>query len=84
MTLIRLSEAHIIGTVIAFILGVFILPLVISFSQKLGLYDKPDERKIHSHPIPRLGGISIWVCTILSFLSTVNEMFNSFLSLSVR
>ena len=45
MTVLRLSEAHIIGTVIAFILGVFILPLVISFSQKLGLYDKPDERK---------------------------------------
>ena len=71
MTVLRLSEAHIIGTVIAFILGVFILPLVISFSQKLGLYDKPDERKIHSHPIPRLGGISIWICTILSFLSLI-------------
>lgn len=71
MTVLRLSEAHIIGTVIAFILGVFLLPNVISFSQKLGLYDKPDERKIHSHPIPRLGGISIWVCTILSFLSLI-------------
>ncbi len=71
MTFVRLSEAHIIGTVIAFILGLFIMPLVISFSEKQGLMDKPNARKIHSHPIPRLGGVSIWVCTILSFVSLI-------------
>ena len=71
MTVLQLSEANIIGTVIAFILGIFIVPLVISFSEKQGLMDKPDERKIHSHPIPRLGGVSIWVCTILSFLALI-------------
>lgn len=71
MTVLQLSEANIIGTVIAFILGLFIVPLVISFSEKQGLLDKPNERKIHSHPIPRLGGISIWICTILSFVALI-------------
>ncbi len=71
MTLVKLSEAHIIGTVIAFISGLFIVPLVISFSEKQGLMDCPNERKIHSHPTPRLGGISIWVCTVLSFAALV-------------
>jgi len=71
MVFVRLSEAHIIGTVIAFILGLFLVPLVISFSEKQGLMDQPNERKIHSHPIPRLGGISIWVCTILSFIALI-------------
>lgn len=71
MTFVRLSEAHIIGTVIAFILGLFIVPLVISFSEKQGLMDQPNERKIHSHPIPRLGGVSIWFCTVLSFAALI-------------
>ena len=34
MTFLQLSEANIIGTVIAFILGLFFMPLVISFSQQ--------------------------------------------------
>ena len=71
MTVLQLSEANIIGTVIAFILGLFIVPLIISFSEKKGLVDVPDERKIHSHPIPRLGGVSIWVCTVLSFFALI-------------
>ena len=71
MTVLQLSEANIIGTVIAFILGLFFVPLIISFSEKKGLVDVPDERKIHSHPIPRLGGVSIWICTILSFFALI-------------
>ena len=71
MTFLQLSEANIIGTVIAFILGLFIVPLVISFSERKGLMDEPNARKIHSHPIPRLGGIAIWICTILSFVALI-------------
>lgn len=68
MTFFQLSEANIIGTIIAFISGLFLVPLIISFSEKQGLLDKPNERKIHSHPVPRLGGVSIWFCTVVSFL----------------
>ncbi len=71
MTFLQLSEANIIGTVIAFILGLFIVPLIIHYSEKKGLMDNPGKRKIHSHPIPRLGGVSIWVCTILSFFALI-------------
>lgn len=71
MTFFQLSEANIIGTVIAFITGLFLVPLVITFSEKQGLLDKPNERKIHSHPVPRLGGIAIWFCTIVSFLALI-------------
>ncbi|MCD7879345.1 MAG: undecaprenyl/decaprenyl-phosphate alpha-N-acetylglucosaminyl 1-phosphate transferase [Candidatus Gastranaerophilales bacterium] len=71
MTFLQLSEANIIGTVIAFILGIFLVPLVIAFSEKQGLLDRPNSRKIHSHPIPRLGGAAIWFCTMLSFLSLI-------------
>ena len=68
MTIIKLSEAHIIGAIISFLLGVFIVPLVIYYSEKKGLVDQPNSRKIHSHPIPRLGGVAIWFSTMLTFL----------------
>ena len=71
MTFLQLSEANIIGSVIAFIIGLFLVPLIIVFSEKKGLMDKPNERKIHSQPIPRLGGVAIWFCSMLSFLSLI-------------
>ena len=71
MTLLQLSDAHIVGTIISYLLGVFIVPLVISFSKKKGLVDNPGERKIHEHPVSRLGGVSIWVSTMLTFLLLV-------------
>ena len=67
MQLNFLSEAHIIGTVISFIIGVFVVQYVIQFSEKNNLMDKPGERKIHSHPVPRLGGVAIWLSTMLTF-----------------
>lgn len=68
ITFLQLSEAHIIGAIISFLLGIFIVPLVIYYSEKKGLVDKPNERKIHSIPISRLGGIAIWTSTMLTFL----------------
>ncbi len=68
MTIIKLSEAHVIGAIISFLLGVFIVPLVIYYSEKKGLVDQPNERKIHSIPIPRLGGVAIWLSTMLTFV----------------
>lgn len=69
--IIKLQEAHIIGAIISYLLGVFIVPLVISYSEKQGLIDEPNERKIHSRPISRLGGIAIWSSTMLTFLFLV-------------
>lgn len=69
--LIKLSEAHIIGAIISYLLGVFIVPLVIAYSKKQGLIDEPNERKIHKKPISRLGGIAIWSSTMLTFLFLV-------------
>ena len=71
MTLIKLSEAHIIGAIIAYLLGVFIVPFVIYYSDKLGLVDQPNERKIHTGKISRLGGIAIWLATMMTFLCLI-------------
>lgn len=40
---------------------------MLSLAPRLGLMDQPGERRIHSHPIPRAGGIAIW----LTFLAVI-------------
>ncbi len=42
-------------------------PLVIRFARKIGAIDEPNERKVHKHPIPRLGGVGIYA----SFFATL-------------
>jgi UDP-GlcNAc:undecaprenyl-phosphate GlcNAc-1-phosphate transferase len=37
-----------------------VTPLVRSFARRFGAVDVPGERKIHSQPTPRLGGLSIF------------------------
>ena len=54
--------------IIAFIITFFVIPLVIKVAKLKKLYDVPDERKIHSTPVPSLGGIGIFVGFILSLL----------------
>ena len=69
--MIKLSQAHVLGTIIAYLLGIFIVPLVIYYSKKLNLIDKPNERKIHHGAISRLGGIAIWISIMLTFGSLI-------------
>jgi UDP-GlcNAc:undecaprenyl-phosphate GlcNAc-1-phosphate transferase len=42
------------------VLSVGITPVVLSVSHRREWYDIPNERKIHTNPIPRLGGIGIF------------------------
>ncbi|MFH0702792.1 MAG: MraY family glycosyltransferase [bacterium] len=47
------------------------MPIVSYFCVKKGLVDVPNDRKIHKSPIPRLGGVAIWLCTIFTFIILV-------------
>ena len=69
--MIKLTQAQITGAIIAYLLGVFIVPMVIYFSDKAGLVDVPNERKIHHGKISRLGGVAIWLSVMFTFLSLV-------------
>ena len=68
---LKLTDAHILGMIMAYLLGFFIMPYVIWFAKKNNLIDQPNERKIHHGPIARLGGIAIWASSMLSFLLLV-------------
>lgn len=41
-------------------------PVVVWVSQRLRLYDMPGERRVHTRPTPRLGGIAVFAATALA------------------
>ncbi|MGN1049849.1 MAG: glycosyltransferase family 4 protein, partial [Selenomonadaceae bacterium] len=49
-----------------------ITPLVMLLAKKTGAIDAPDPRKVHKKPIPRIGGIGIYIAFMVSFLTLVD------------
>jgi UDP-GlcNAc:undecaprenyl-phosphate GlcNAc-1-phosphate transferase len=47
-------------------ISLLITPWVIRFAARVGAMDEPNVRKIHSRPIPRLGGVVIYTSFFLS------------------
>ena len=54
--------------VLALALAFVITPRVQQLAIKINALDLPGERKLHRHPVPRLGGIAIY----LAFLIALN------------
>lgn len=48
------------GFLISILQGLILIPNILLISYKKRLFDQPDERKVHSIPVPRLGGISFF------------------------
>ena len=55
----------IIAATCALTLALVLNRLMLSVAPKLGLMDQPSTRRIHSKPIPRAGGIAIWLSFLL-------------------
>lgn len=41
--------------------AVFLTPVAWSLATRIGAVDRPSDRKVHSQPVPRLGGIAIYL-----------------------
>ena len=55
----------------------FLTPLAITLSQRIGVLDYPGERRIHSVPTPRWGGLAVYGGVIIALLITsINYMPN--------
>lgn len=61
-----------LGTAIAFVITFAAIPIIIQVANTKQLFDHPDERKIHSLPIPSLGGLGIFAGFILACLFTIS------------
>ena len=54
------------GFLISILQGLILIPNILLISYKKRLFDQPDERKVHSIPVPRLGGISFFPAILVS------------------
>jgi UDP-GlcNAc:undecaprenyl-phosphate GlcNAc-1-phosphate transferase len=52
--------------VLAATLSIIVTPWIMKLAGKIGAIDKPDERKIHARPMPRLGGVGIFISVALT------------------
>ena len=48
------------------LLGMMIIPEILLISHKKRLFDMPDSRKVHTTPIPRLGGLSFFPVILIT------------------
>jgi UDP-GlcNAc:undecaprenyl-phosphate GlcNAc-1-phosphate transferase len=64
----------IVALVGSLILSTLATPLVRGLAIRWGAIDKPDERKIHLAPIPRLGGLAIWIGLWVAALLTTRSI----------
>ncbi len=63
-------------------MALIVMPFIIEFLRRIalktGLVDVPNSRKIHSKPIPLVGGLSLFCLSVLALLLTKNVSFFSF------
>jgi len=58
-----------LSLVAAFVISFVSTPVVKSFAQRVGAMDVPGEaRRVHDHPIPRMGGLAIFLGFLLSVI----------------
>jgi len=57
------------AALLAFGVSAAIIPFVLALSHKRSWYDIPNARKIHTNPVPRLGGIGIFFGTMVGSLA---------------
>ncbi len=55
--------------IIAFAVALIATPGVILLAKKTGAIDAPDARKVHKKPIPRIGGIAIFIAFMVAILT---------------
>jgi UDP-GlcNAc:undecaprenyl-phosphate GlcNAc-1-phosphate transferase len=67
MLTVMTTHGYLVG-VIAFLICAGFLPIIRYTALRLNVHDLPGHLKIHSVPIPRLGGIAIGVATVTSLM----------------
>ena len=68
----------IVSIVLSFVISFAMTPIVKNFAIKIGAMDIPkDERRMHDHPIPRMGGLAIFIgflLTVVLFADLTKEI----------
>ncbi len=63
-----MSTTGLISFLIAISLSMMLIPLLVRVASSIGLVDAPGPRKIHSNIVPRVGGIAIFLGSLVPLL----------------
>jgi len=68
----------------AFLVCLILTPIFRDIFRSYGIVDKPDRRKMHAHPIPRVGGIPIAIAYVVALypFSTESRLLAEYLPLA--
>jgi UDP-GlcNAc:undecaprenyl-phosphate/decaprenyl-phosphate GlcNAc-1-phosphate transferase len=56
--------------VISLVSALLCTPLVKRWAIRMGVMDQPEERRIHSAPVPRLGGVAVLITLLITFAAS--------------
>ncbi len=68
MTAVRIVTVYLLLGLCSAALALLLTPLVSLGSIRLGLVDAPGGRKVHTHSVPRLGGVAVVTATMLAMI----------------
>ena len=51
----------ILPLIAALVLSMVVIPIMVRLALRLGMIDQPDPRKVHATPIPRVGGVGVFI-----------------------
>lgn len=57
---------HIIGPLAAILMTLLVIPVLRKIAFRINMVDKPNFRKVHTLPIPLIGGVGIFIATTLA------------------
>ncbi len=57
---------YLLIAMMAMAISMAIIPLMMRLAPKIGMIDEPDPRKVHTAPIPRVGGLGIVIGALIS------------------
>lgn len=61
---------------VSFIISFLAIPVILQIADQKKLYDVPDERKVHTHPVASLGGVGIFGGFLLASLLSIQGHLN--------
>jgi UDP-GlcNAc:undecaprenyl-phosphate/decaprenyl-phosphate GlcNAc-1-phosphate transferase len=76
---------YLLIAILSMAISMAIIPVMIKLAPYVGMVDKPDQRKVHTLPIPRVGGVGIVIGALLPMFIwlPMNDLMISFLFGSV-
>jgi UDP-GlcNAc:undecaprenyl-phosphate/decaprenyl-phosphate GlcNAc-1-phosphate transferase len=83
---LRNNPEALYGAVLAFVIVVALTPAVGGMARLLGVVDRPDARRAHLRPVPRLGGLALFFAIFvpaLAFLDSGKETRGILLGMAV-